>query len=89
MLYNVPNPIIRTQFSDSAYNGGINGVLRDRRTCGLAANCNPNLWFNNVELYCSKSKKILYGNKSACDINREHVENVFIRRIKKYNQCYY
>lgn len=88
-LYNIENKNIRLHFVDAAYNGGLGGVLRERRACGLANNCNPNIWFNNVEKYCLKSKKALYGNRSACDINRYHVYDIFNNRLPKYEKYYF
>lgn len=70
--------------TDAAYNGGISGVHSDRRICGLKRNCDPKLWFNNTETTCSKSKRILYANRSACDINRHHVTDVLKVRLGKY-----
>ena len=88
-LYNVTNLEYRTQFTDAAYNGGLGGVLKERRACGLAQNCNPGIWFNNVEKYCLKSKKAIYGTRSACDINREHVKTIWEIRLPKYQKYYY
>ena len=72
------------EFGDAAYNGGISGVQKERRACQLTTGCNPSEWFGQVEKHCLKSRRILYGNRSACDINREHVYNVFYVRKKKY-----
>lgn len=72
------------EFGDAGYNGGPAGVQRERRACALAAACDPGLWFGNVELHCLKSAAALYGGRSACDINREHVHNVFQVRPAKY-----
>lgn len=88
-LYTVDDKENRMQMVDAAYNGGLGGVLKERRACGLSKNCNPNIWFNNVEKYCLKSKKVLYGTRSACDINRHHVEDVFHSNIPKYNKSYF
>jgi hypothetical protein len=71
-------------FGDAAYNGGIAGVQKERRACKLTVGCNPDLWFGHVELHCLKSRQPLYGNRSACDINREHPHNVFLIRKQKY-----
>lgn len=71
-------------FTDAAYNGGISGVTSERRACYISNKCNPDKWFDNVENYCMKSKVALYGNRSACDINREHVRNVLNIRSIKY-----
>lgn len=83
-LYMIQGPLNRVAFSDSAYNGGLNGVFNDRRLCGLTAGCNPQYWFGNVEKTCTKSKIAIYGNRSPCDINREHVTNVLKVRLNKY-----
>ena len=88
-LYNVIDPINRLQMVDAAYNGGIGGVLKERRACGLSSNCDPNIWFGNVEKYCLKSKKIIYDTRSACDINRNHVHDVFYNKIPKYQKQYF
>ena len=73
-------------FADAAYNGGLGGVNSERRACKLASWCDPNRWFDNVEKLCLKSKVALYGNRSACDINRHHVEDVLLNRSAKYTQ---
>jgi len=80
------NKLERLKMTDAAYNGGVGGLLKEQRVCGIAANCDPNIWFKNVELYCLKSKKSLYGSRSACDINREHTSTVFKIRLPKYNK---
>lgn len=72
------------KFGDAAYNGGIEGVQRERRACALSSGCDARIWFGNVEAHCLKSRQPLYGNKNACDINREHVHNVFLVRAEKY-----
>jgi hypothetical protein len=41
-----------------------------------------------VERHCLKSRQPLYGNRSACDINREHVKNVFQVRLAKYERAF-
>lgn len=71
-------------FSDAAYNGGLGGVNSDRRACAVKHGCDPQKWFGNVEQSCTKSHAALYGNRSACDINREHVTNVMLVRGPKY-----
>lgn len=83
-LKEVTDPINRLYMTDAAYNGGVGDVLRARKSCGLAKNCDPNIWFGNVENYCVKSKKPLYGNRSACDINVNHVYDVIKIRMPKY-----
>lgn len=71
-------------FGDAGYNGGVAGVQKERRACKLSADCDPSRWFGHVELHCLKSRQPIYGNRSACDINREHVHNVFLVRRAKY-----
>ncbi|MFZ3289251.1 MAG: hypothetical protein WA191_20725 [Telluria sp.] len=71
-------------FGDAAYNGGGADVQKERRACALSAGCDPGEWFGHVERHCMKSRRPLYGNRSACDINREHVRNVLRVRRAKY-----
>lgn len=71
-------------FGDAAYNGGLPGVQRERRACELSPGCNAKQWFDNVEKHCLKSKQPIYGKRSACDINREHVRMVMLVRPGKY-----
>lgn len=91
-LYNsfhyIKDPNVRLQMTDSAYNGGKRDVDRARTACGLAKGCDPNVWFGNVEKYCVKSKKPLYGDRSPCDINVHHVKDVFNTRMPKFAQFY-
>jgi hypothetical protein len=78
----VAEPQAALAFADAAYNGGMGGVQADRRACGLKHGCDPQQWFGNVEATCTKSRAALYGKRSACDINREHVHNVMLRSAK-------
>lgn len=87
-LSGVKDPEVRLQMSDAAYNGGIGGTVKERTACGLAKGCDPQIWFKHVEAYCLKSKKKLYGNRSACDINREHPRTIFQIRLGKYQRHY-
>lgn len=80
----VADPSAAMAFSDAAYNGGMGGVQSDRRACQIKAGCNPALWFGHVELTCTKSREPLYGRRSACDINRDHVRMVLKVRSAKY-----
>lgn len=84
LLYNIDDSFERLAFADAAYNGGYGGMQKERRYCGLAKGCDPQKWFGNVEFKCMKSRAILYGNRSACDINRHHVTDVLNTRIPKY-----
>ena len=87
-LYSSADEISRLSFTDAAYNGGLSGLQKEIRQCGLTKNCNPHIWFGNVEKVCLKSKKPIYGNRSACDINRQHVTAVIKNRMNKYNAFY-
>lgn len=77
-------PDDRLAFTDAAYNGGLGGVQNERRACGIKAGCDPQQWFGHVERVCLKSRTPLYGQRSACDINREHVTMVMRVRSAKY-----
>lgn len=82
----VKDPQAALAFADAAYNGGMGGVQSDRRACALKRGCDPQQWFSNVEATCTKSQTAIYGKRSACDINREHVRNVMLVRSAKYRQ---
>lgn len=69
----------------AAYNGGIGGVLNDRKVCTRIIGCDKDKWFNNVEKYSTKSKVVTSGyGKSFFQINREYVRNIFFKRSFKY-----
>lgn len=78
----------RMAFMDAAYNGGVGGLLKERRQCSLTKGCDADRWFGHVERYCLKSKKVLYANRSACDINRDHVRLVLVKTLPKYRKHY-
>lgn len=80
----VADPLERLAFADAAYNGGLGGVQKERRACGLKSDCNPQRWWGHVEHTCLKSRTPLYGDRSACDINRHHVHDVLTVRAPKY-----
>lgn len=83
---NSVDPDSRLWFADSAYNGGFKWLNRERRLCKFTKNCNPKKWFGNVALIKSfRAKRKLYGNRSAWDINRQHVRNVRLR-YEKYQK---
>lgn len=83
-LYSIKDNTSRLAMADAAYNGGLGGLRKEIVACGLSKDCNPQLWFDNVELHCLKSKKILYANRNACDINRQHTRDVLNTRLNKY-----
>ena len=76
------------KFADAAYNGGLGGLNKERRACVIKPGCDPGMWDGHVEHLCMKSKVALYGNRSACDINRYHVKDVFDVRTQKYKQFF-
>lgn len=80
----VPDQEGKLAMTDAAYNGGVGGLLNERRSCSLRGDCDPNKWFGNVENTCLKSTKPLYAGRSACDINRHHVSDVLNTRMPKY-----
>ena len=77
-------PIDAFQFGDAGYNGGNGGVQKERIACGLEQGCDLRVWMGHVCLHCMKSKAALYGQRSACDINRHHVLDVTVARWPKY-----
>jgi hypothetical protein len=83
-LANVAEPMERLAMSDAAYNGGLGGVNTERRACGLRRGCDPQRWWGHVEFTCMKSRTPLYGTRSACDINRNHVRDVLRVRAPVY-----
>ena len=75
-------------FLDSCYNGGFKYLYREMVRCKLTKGCNPKKWFGNVELMKSRrALKKLYGNRTAWDINREHVRLVK-ERMTKYKKLF-
>ncbi len=80
----VRDPWQRLAFADAGYNGGMGGVQSERMACGVRAGCDPQKWFGNVDGVCLKSKAAMYGQRSACDINRHHVMDVLVVRAPKY-----
>lgn len=88
-LSDVDDPYERLSFADAAYNGGLKGVNNDRRACSLSESCDANIWFDNVETTCTKSKNALYGQRSPCDINRHHVRDVMTVNLPKYKRYYF
>lgn len=87
-LFTVEREIEKIRMADSAYNGGITAVKNARMACHMAANCNSQIWFGNVERYIKKSTKAIYAGRSALDINLHHVKDVTVTRYGKYQQLY-
>jgi len=81
----VPDDRERLAMAFSAYNGGMGGVLQDRRLCASIAGCDPSRWFGNVELHSLKARAKTAGyGKSFYDINRGYVRSVMIDRRPRY-----
>ena len=75
----------RLAFMFSAYNGGLGGVLKDRRMCAAVSGCDPDRWFGHIEHHSFRSKTAVSGyGKSFFEINREYVRNVMDVRVTKY-----
>lgn len=77
----------RWAFSLAAYNGGMGGVVSDRRLCANTADCDPMRWFGHVERTSLKTRLVNPGyRKSAFEINREYVRNILTVRRAKYRR---
>lgn len=80
------NDFERMAFTFSAYNGGLGGVIKDRKLCEAQPNCDAGKWFGNVAKYSFKSKIAIKGyGKSFFDINRGYVDEVLLptgRRVR-------
>jgi hypothetical protein len=75
----------RLAFAMAAYNGGMGGVLSDRKVCSATRGCDPGRWFGHVERTSLKQKKAAAGyGKSFFEINREYVRNVLEVRRPRY-----
>lgn len=72
-------------FALAAYNGGLGGVLADKRLCAQTYGCNPGMWFGHVEQHSLKAKVAVSGyGKSFFAINREYVRNILKVRRWRY-----
>ena len=80
----------RFSMTVSAYNAGKKRLANDRQTCKLKKDCNPDVWVGNVEKIKAPgfSTQILYGKRTAWDINRGHVNEVINVRRNKYVNWY-
>lgn len=78
----------RLSFMFSAYNGGLGGVLKDRRLCAATPGCNPDRWDGHVERTSFRARTAVKGyGKSFFDINREYVRNIMDVRSPKYREA--
>lgn len=78
----------RLHMTDAAHNAGAGNIQKERRACGMAKGCDQGLWIDNTENYCLRSKKVLYAGRSACDITKHHVRDVFFTRLPRYKKYY-
>lgn len=75
----------RYSFMFSAYNGGLGGLIQDRKLCMQFKGCDPSKWYGNVANHSFKSKTKIKGyGQSAFDINRGYVSNIEQVRSLKY-----
>lgn len=85
-LPTIKDKMERLAMIDNGWNAGMGAVNARRRACGMAPNCNPNIWFGHVEKHCTSSRAIIYGKRNACDIQEHHVRDVLITRLPKYKK---
>ncbi len=72
-------------FSLAGYNGGMSGVLSDRRLCQATPGCDHRRWFGHTEKYSNKSRTPWKGyGKSAFDINREYPRVIIFQLTPMY-----
>lgn len=83
-LVMISDPRLRLDFVDGSYNAGRGRIADRRRACGLKRDCDPQVWFGNVERVCLTGVNPLYGKRTACDIVQEHVQMVSRVRSAKY-----
>lgn len=81
----VPDERERLAMAFSAYNGGLGGVLADRRLCTQVKGCDPGKWFGHVERHSLKARAKTPGyGQSFYDINRGYVRAVMNERRPRY-----
>ena len=81
----IPDQHERLAMSFAGYNGGVGGVLSDRRVCAATKGCDPNRWFGHVEHTSLKAKTAAQGyGQSFFQINRGYVQNIMVVRRQKY-----
>ncbi len=75
----------RLAFSLAGYNGGLGGVLSDRRMCMAVKTCDQSRWFGHTEYYSMKSRVKWQGyGKSAFEINREYPRTIMLKLTPLY-----
>ena len=84
-LQMVADPQARLAMAYAAYNGGLGGVLADRRLCAQVPGCDPGRWFGHVDAHSLKQKTKAHGyGQSFFDINRGYVRNIIFVRSARY-----
>jgi hypothetical protein len=79
----------RLAFAFASYNGGIGGVMSDRKLCQATRGCDAGRWFGHVERTSLKKKTAVAGyGKSFFEVNREYVRNVLVVRRPRYAHCF-
>ena len=79
----------RLAFTYAAYNGGMGGVLSDRRVCAATKGCDQSRWFGQVENTSLKARTKVGGyGQSFFDINRGYVHNILLVRSGKYESLF-
>lgn len=75
----------RLAFTFASYNGGIGGVISDRKLCQATRGCDAGRWFGHVERTSLKAKTVAAGyGKSFFEVNRDYVRNVLVVRRTRY-----
>ncbi|MGH7499476.1 MAG: lytic murein transglycosylase [Gemmatimonadales bacterium] len=74
----------RLAFTLSAYNGGIGGVMQDRRLCQKPA-CDNSRWFGHVAVNSRKAKQPIIGYRTSFyDTNRCYPRYILMDRRPRY-----
>jgi membrane-bound lytic murein transglycosylase MltF len=75
--------------SFAGYNGGLGGVMSDRRVCRATQNCDQSKWYLNTALTSLKAKVVSSGyGQSFFQINRQYVVNIMSVRRSKYDRYF-
>jgi hypothetical protein len=82
--FETASDVDKLAFMLSAYNGGLGGVLQDRRLC-RPPGCDDTKWFGNVALNSRKAKRAVTGYRVAFyDINRCYPRYILMDRRPTY-----
>jgi hypothetical protein len=82
----IPNRVDRMAFTLAGYNGGVAGVLSDRRLCLAQKGCDQRKWFGHVEFTSNKSRTPWQGyGQSAFDINRAYPRAIMFKLRPLYD----